>query len=101
MENEKQVTICGEVRSMSERFKDGKVFMRQYQLEVKSGKEEVMNMIMCDYDLDRVFKIRDITPVLVVRPAISDFKNLHIEFHVIKNGVKAPAVEEKKPAMKV
>lgn len=95
---ERQVTICGEVRSCSDRQKDGRVFMRQYQVEVKSGKDEVLPYVVCDYDLERIFKVGQITPVLAVRPAISDFKSLHIEFHILKNGngVK-PAPEEKKP----
>jgi hypothetical protein len=90
------------VRSVQDRSKDGRVFMRQYQVEIKVGKDEVLPMIVCDYDIERRFEVGKITPVLNVRPAISDFKNLHIEFHVIgsKNGNK-PAEEKKVPNVKV
>lgn len=100
----KEIILAGEVRSVSDRAKDGKLFMRQYQIEIMTGKSEVGNVIFCDYDLERRFEVGKIIPPINVRPAISEFKGLHIEFHSIgknNNNGNAPAGADKKQNIKV
>ncbi len=96
----REILISGEVRAVSEREKDGKVFMRQYKLEIDAGKDDVNHIIYCDYDLNRKYKVGDVIPASRVRPAISDFKGLHIEFHSINGNGNKPE-EKKKPDVKI
>jgi hypothetical protein len=87
VQENKQVTLVGEVRSIEE-WKNpltGLLIGHKYQVEIMTSKTQVQDVMFIDYDKERVFKVGEFIPQTPVRAAISDFRNLHIEYHSIGN----------------
>lgn len=111
MNENKRVTLVGEVRSIEEwrNPQTGSLIGHKYQIEIMTSKTQVQDVMFIDYDKVRVFNVGQFIPETPVRAAISDFRNLHIEYHSIGNGnvsekvqpVAAVSADKKKMEVKV
>jgi len=103
---EKRFTIEGEVRS-AEIWNDsetGKFIGMKYQVETKVGKEKVQPWLVISYDKEKIYKAGDSFPQTAVKPVISEYDGLHVEFRTIgnfNNGNGGVKTETKKTEVKV
>lgn len=97
------VILAGEVRSVGNRLKDGKIYARSYQIEVPKRGEKVDTVDLIDYELKRdLFKIGQKLSDIPVYGEAKDYGGLHVEYKIMENWIfdeKAQAAG--RPSVKV